>query len=128
MVVLGLADGHDLAHAIHMAAQRVAADLGAIFGRALHIQRAALLQAAQGGQPQALLHHVKGGAAGARQAGHRQAHTVAGHAGAYLQAGIKTFGKSQLKAAQAGAVGEAGHLGHALNNAGEHGGAPLKRC
>jgi hypothetical protein len=69
-----------------MPRQRVAADLGAVLGRALDVDAAARAQPAQRGQRQALLHDVEIGLVGRGQRRDREAGAVDGDAGADGQA------------------------------------------
>ena len=85
-----------------MAADRVAADLGAVTRSALDIEPTAGQQRAQRGQAQALLHHVESGPPWPGQRSDGQAHTVAGHARADLETLVETGGERQLEAAQTG--------------------------
>ena len=77
--------------------QRVAADLGAVPGRALDVDAAARLQAGQRGQRQALLHDVEARRVLAVQCRHGEAHAVDRDAGADGQAAGEAGRNRNLK-------------------------------
>ena len=77
-LVIGLGLHHFLQRGseVHMARQRVAANLCAVLGCAFDVDSVAQLVAAQRGDVQALQHHIKAGAGGGQVFRHSQANAV----------------------------------------------------
>jgi hypothetical protein len=107
---------------VDVAAERVAADLGAVARGTFHVDAAAHRQLTQRGERQALLHDVEVGRVVLPQPRHGQAHTVHRHAGADGQARLQNPGANcSVKLRKPGWSATALDGGDALNDACKHG-------